>query len=212
MAPERIHVGGNKYIDKQMYAVLKTVSTMVGFDVIAMIVQGSWNNTVEASGNTHKGAGAVDVSGSETQLKAIVSAFRRVAAGYGTGWVRYPNGKWKLHAHLILVVDGCDPSIIQQFKAYQRGENGLGGGKDNGPRDWASATGSDVPILTDTPNSAPITSTNPLDLLGKIEAGLSDPTLPKRALLMTLGAVIMVIAIVRLVGMTKHISIGNLGK
>ena len=193
-----------------MHGALTAVGTILGINLFEYVTQGSWSTSVPASGSTHSGAGVVDISGrlGKARLQQVVSTFRRVTSGYGTGWVRDPNGKWPLHAHLLVVVEDTADSAKRQYQAYLRGEDGLSGdGKDNGPRDWVNASAGAANLnLAANANSVPILGNAPQTILG-----ISNPFTAENLQsigFVLLGLVLIIIALVRLTG----VSIGSIGK
>jgi hypothetical protein len=98
------------------------------------ITQGSFSTSVAASGSTHAGGGALDISvrNLSTALRqATVAAFRSV--GFAA-WLRNPSqGPWPFHIHAIAAGDPtASDSAKRQVQDYYNGGNGLGG-KDDGP-------------------------------------------------------------------------------
>jgi hypothetical protein len=82
---------------------------------------------VEASANTHRGAGAIDLSvnGLDTpRVNGIVKVMRQV--GFAA-WHRLASeGDWPAHIHGIAVdAPGLDPAAARQVAALREGKNGL---------------------------------------------------------------------------------------
>ena len=101
--------------------------------------QGSYDNTVEQSGGTHAGGGALDVRLRDipsTKWTQIVAALRRT--GFAA-WLRRPSqGDWPYHIHAIAIGDHeLSTAAKQQVTWYKQGLNGLWPpkqGPDDGPR------------------------------------------------------------------------------
>jgi hypothetical protein len=98
------------------------------------ISQGSYSTSVAASGSTHAGGGALDIS-----VRTLPTLLRQTAvlalrqAGFAA-WLRSPSqGPWPWHIHAIAAGDPtASPSAKRQVQSYYQGGDGLGG-KDNGP-------------------------------------------------------------------------------
>jgi len=95
------------------------------------MAQGSFSTSVSASGSTHAGAGAVDVSTkwqglTRAEKIAIVAALRTV--GFAA-WLREETpGVWSEHIHAVaLGCPGLSPSAAAQVEAYRNGFDGLAG-------------------------------------------------------------------------------------
>ncbi|AXB44704.1 peptidoglycan-binding domain-containing protein [Amycolatopsis albispora] len=100
------------------------------------ITQGSYNaGGVGASGGTHDGGGAVDISVKNlSNVDAAVKALREV--GFAA-WHRTPSqGDWVAHIHGIAISDtDMSPQAQAQAGDYYLGRNGLANhGKDDGPQ------------------------------------------------------------------------------
>lgn len=100
------------------------------------VTQGSYNaGGVGASGGTHDGGGAVDLSVSGvSNPDAAVRALREV--GFAA-WHRTPDqGDWAAHIHAVAISDtDMSPQAQDQVGDYFEGRNGLaGGGADDGPQ------------------------------------------------------------------------------
>lgn len=100
------------------------------------ITQGSFNYSVDQSGNTHDGGGAADFKGwdAENKMKALR------ACGF-VAWVREEDeGDWPKHVHAILMTDrSMSAAARRQVEAYRAGRNGL---KNNLPDPHA-----DIPVV-----------------------------------------------------------------
>ncbi|MGH3902188.1 MAG: peptidoglycan-binding domain-containing protein [Pseudonocardiaceae bacterium] len=100
------------------------------------ITQGSYNpGEVGASGGTHDGGGAIDISvRGLSDTTAAVKALREV--GFAA-WHRTPSqGDWPHHLHAVAISDtDMSPQAQAQVGDYFKGLNGLAGhGKDDGPK------------------------------------------------------------------------------
>lgn len=98
------------------------------------ITQGSYSTSVAASGSTHAGGGALDISVRDLPgllRQQAVLAMRQV--GFAA-WLRDPSqGPWPYHIHAIAAGDPkASPAALRQVQDYYAGGDGLGG-KDNGP-------------------------------------------------------------------------------
>lgn len=110
-------------------AMIEAVERKVGFEI--PISQGSYSTTVEASGGTHDGGGAVDWGSTSPE---VVLAARQV--GFAA-WLRDPTqGPWPWHIHAIAIGDSDLASLAaSQVTSYRSGRNGLASnGLDNGPK------------------------------------------------------------------------------
>lgn len=207
MALKHISIGNGNVLDEETYKYVQLLSIQVGYNVIEYITNGSYDTDVAASGSTHKGSGAFDLSGSrlsEAKLTQAVSAWRRLTAGRGTAWVRLPSqGNWKLHGHFILVNAESDPSAVLQYKNYVKGgarSNGIGG-VDDGPRDWVGATGT-IPVggaLTNISTDAPATSVSSIFDIYKL---IADPDFIRRALYFVVGVLLIIVGTYRITAKT----------
>lgn len=217
MALRRITLENGQILDQETHALVQIMSTIVGINLFDYITNGSYSTRVAASGDTHSGAGAFDLSGSrlgKEKIDLCVSVWRRIAAGRGTGWRRDPNGTWPLHGHFVLVTSETAPSAVAQFKAYLRGEDGLkGDGRDNGPRDWATADATATPDYNMAYASTGVSS-NPVETVAgsamtiqSLYAALTNPDTLKRILLFVIGLVLVITALIRITANSLPIDI-----
>ncbi len=115
--------------DKMTIAAILTAEQRLGFQVV--ITQGSYNTTVDASGGTHDGSGALDIHFDPATSDQIVLAFRQT--GFAA-WRRFKNTHWPDHVHCELLDDShASEEAKGQWAAYRQGEDALGG-EDLGPR------------------------------------------------------------------------------
>lgn len=220
---KRIRLDNGEYLDSETYTALQVVSTIVGVNLLNYVTNGSYSTRVKDSGLTHSGAGAADISGrlGRAKLVEVVSAWRRVTAGRGTGWLR-EGARWvnNTHAHLILVTAETHPSAVAQYKDYLKGGDGLtGSGVDNGPRDWVNGTPNALIVGENTPEYPDMTKgLNPLDPMGswdrlvKFWEFITHPNTIKRILFILLGIVLIIIALARLTSINSPINIGAIAK
>lgn len=120
-----------KKFDPQTREMLIEVDKLVGPDVQIKPTQGSYSSGVAASGGTHSGGGAVDLSVaalSPTQIDIVVFLLRRV--GFAA-WHRSPSeGPWGAHIHAIdKTAADLSPQARSQVVAYGNGKNGLANGR-----------------------------------------------------------------------------------
>jgi len=133
---EQVTWRGRTY-DKMTVAAILSAEERLGFQVI--ITQGSYNTTVQASGNTHAGGGALDIHYDPTTSDKIVRAFRET--GFAT-WRRFAiEGLWPDHIHALLLnnAEASDQAKLQ-WQDYRDRLDGLPAGvpseegPDLGPR------------------------------------------------------------------------------
>ena len=95
------------------------------------IAQGSYSTSVAASGGTHSGGGAVDLSPSNGDWSGAVRALRSI--GFAA-WHRTPSqGPWGHHIHGIAIGDASASSSAKgQVRDFLRGGDGLAGRRDGG--------------------------------------------------------------------------------
>jgi hypothetical protein len=132
---ERIEFRG-KTLDRRTVALILLAEKRLGFKL--SITQGSYNASVEQSGGTHDGGGAVDFAPVGGDIKQIVLVLRRLGAA---AWFRpelWRDGKriWGPHIHMVMIDHRtASPAAKDQIVAYRAGRNGLAGGNpDDGPR------------------------------------------------------------------------------
>jgi len=102
------------------------------------VTQGSYTGSVGASGGTHDGGGAVDISVLNPQLSTgqrddLVLILRQLGCA---AWLRNPSqGDWPYHIHAIdSGANDASPQAEGQVDDYNAGRNGLAsGGPDDGP-------------------------------------------------------------------------------
>lgn len=106
-------------------------------------VQGSYSTGVSASGGTHSGGGAVDITLtnlSDAAARQIETVMRRV--GFAAWYRPAIPGTWNRHVHGIAM--GCaDASSAAkvQMQNYKDGDDGLvGPGRDTGDRRYVKVT------------------------------------------------------------------------
>jgi hypothetical protein len=96
--------------------------------------QGSFSTSVSASGNTHAGAGVLDLrtgAYSQNQIRALVHTLR----DYGfAAWYRTAADGFAPHIHLVALpvkgkANGLSPAALWQTVAYDAGRSGLSGNK-----------------------------------------------------------------------------------
>jgi len=89
----------------------------------SLVTQGSFSNSVAASGGTHSGDGVVDLGTTSTDVLA-----RLIAAGWAA-WIRTPEQGFAYHIHAVLMnASGLSPTAAAQVLDFMRGGSGLGAG------------------------------------------------------------------------------------
>lgn len=118
-----------KTFDAQTRDMLIELDKLVGPNLSIHPSQGSYSNGVAASGGTHSGGGAVDLSIGSVgltpwQVDLVVFLARRV--GFAA-WHRTPSeGPWGEHIHMInKTCKDLSPSAKGQVTAYKAGLSGL---------------------------------------------------------------------------------------
>lgn len=127
--------------DQRTAAQLQAAATLIPFPITPS--QGSYSHGVHASGGTHDGGGAVDISmagHTDTQGHIIETMLRRVGLA---AWLREPiPGVWPRHVHGISI--GCpdlSPAAAAQVQDYHHGNDGLAHhGPDHGDRRYVTTT------------------------------------------------------------------------
>lgn len=133
-AYERVYRDGH-VLNRRTLAMLEASERRSGVRVL--LIQGSYNTSVSASGGTHEGGGAWDVwpvSGSYDDAVRFTKAARQTGVAQ---WIRSPNqGPWGYHCHGICIADKqLSPAARQQVVEYYAGYDGLAGsGRDYGWR------------------------------------------------------------------------------
>lgn len=140
---------GGVPLDDRSAAMMDEVARLLGGSVPLVATQGSWNTSVSASGGTHSGGGAIDITGENMttgQRDSLIAAMRQVG---WAAWMRTPyQSDWMWHCHGISVQpggkhdQGClSAAAHSQVVDYYEGRNGLASGApDDGPRQWVGTT------------------------------------------------------------------------
>lgn len=118
-------------LDNGTYDLLRMAEQLLGRQL--HLVQGSFSTRVGASGSTHAGAGAMDVTVPRgVSWEAAVAALRQV--GFAA-WHRTPaQGPWGHHIHAIARgAAGLSAAAARQVQDYLRGGDGLGRVNNNVP-------------------------------------------------------------------------------
>jgi hypothetical protein len=126
MSMKRVYHNG-KLVNERTADMLTRAEARLGYELT--IIQGSYNTSVGASGGTHDGGGAVDLSAYDWQRKVRVLRDLGFAA-----WYR-PTlpGEWNEHIHAIAIGDPELSSAARyQVSEYYAGRNGLA----NRGADW----------------------------------------------------------------------------
>lgn len=147
MALKQVIWRGRRFNERTV-AMLQEMERILGFKLA--YTQGSYNKSVEASGGTHDGGGAVDISLRDQRTGELFPMIRRQRirdAGRQVGfamWIRDPSQSkdFPWHVHGIAVGDKeLSPGAARQVAQYHNGTNGLvSKGKDDGPRTWVDMT------------------------------------------------------------------------
>lgn len=128
MAKEIIWVSGKKACPcmKEGIAGVEADLRAMGVikkDLTGLITQGSYNNTVAESGNTHSGGGVWDVKWK------LVNTDKKKAVWFKWGFIPFERGPLDgmvYHGHVVTV--GCkhlDPSAARQVTSARKGKNAL---------------------------------------------------------------------------------------
>lgn len=115
-------------VNRRTKAILTVAADRLGYKDGLTVFQGSYNpGGVGASGGTHDGGGAVDLSPFQWQRK--VKALRDLG---GAAWHRPAiAGLWGEHVHVVFAGDReLSPQARDQIVDYANGRDGLAG---NGP-------------------------------------------------------------------------------
>lgn len=127
LSTSRTWFGGVR-TDARTAKALKYVQKQTGLTISCS--QGSWSTSVSASGNTHAGAGVVDIrvgNWSNTQRAKIVRALRD--AGFAA-WLRGPEQGFPYHIHAVLLTcKGLSAAAAWQASQYDLGKDGLSRGR-----------------------------------------------------------------------------------
>ena len=123
---------GGVTVNRRTAAMLDNAKKLA--KVTFSMFQGSYSNSVAASGGTHSGGGAVDLGPAKD---SIVGAMR--ASGFAA-WRRTPAEGFSPHIHGIAVGDPTvSAAAAAQVKAFHAGRNGLA---NNGPDTYSAPGGS----------------------------------------------------------------------
>lgn len=146
MALKQVIWRGRRFNERTI-EMLEAAEAILGFKLV--YTQGSYNKSVEASGGTHDGGGAVDISLKDQRTGALFPEVRRNRirdalrqVGFAA-WIRNPSqSDWPWHCHGIAINDAeLSPGAARQVTQYYNGTNGLASkGKDDGPRTWVNMT------------------------------------------------------------------------
>lgn len=135
MNPYALVDRGGHTLDYMTSEALDVVEHLLNYRAGSLtIVQGSYHTGVVASGGTHDGGGAVDLTAQDWERKVL--ALRQV--GFAA-WHRTPEqGPWQEHVHAVLIGNEKLSAAAQlQVRAYLHGRNGLANnGPDDGPRQF----------------------------------------------------------------------------
>lgn len=139
MAEVKVDFAGKK-MNQRTVDMLQEAERLLGFDL--RLTKGSYLPADSASGATHAGGGAADLSVrslTRTQRKQAVLQLRRV--GFAA-WFRTAPPFEAEHIHAIAIGDDdLSDHAKRQVKSYKRGNNGLNGdGPDNGPDTYRTMT------------------------------------------------------------------------
>jgi hypothetical protein len=147
MALKQVIWRGRRFNERTV-AMLQEMERLLGFKLV--YTQGSYNKSVAASGGTHDGGGAVDISVKDQRTGELFPMIRRQRirdAGRQVGfamWIRDPSQSpdFPWHVHGIAIDDEeLSPGAAAQVVQYHKGTNGLvSHGKDDGPRTWVNMT------------------------------------------------------------------------
>ncbi|ALG10050.1 hypothetical protein [Kibdelosporangium phytohabitans] len=125
-----------KTINTRTRDMLKAAETRLGRTLT--ITQGSYNpGGVGASGGTHDGGGALDISVSGMSDATKTDVVRKLReAGFAAWWRKPSQGPWEHHIHAMAVSDPQQsPAAWHQSGDYYLGKNGLANGAaDDGPQ------------------------------------------------------------------------------
>lgn len=130
-AQERVYFRGKK-LNRRTIAALKHAEKIDGIKKLYVLSQGSYNGgKVAASGSTHDGGGAVDVSDSnltEDERKAVVHALKD--SGFAVWFRPTVAGLWGSHIHAILKNDPeLSSGAAWQVESFNDGRDGLRGNR-----------------------------------------------------------------------------------
>lgn len=146
MALKQVIWRGRRFNERTV-EMLQEMERILGFPL--RYTQGSYNKSVAASGGTHDGGGAVDISVTDLRTGQLFPRVRRERirdVGRQVGfamWIRDPSqSDWPWHVHGIAINDAeLSPGAEKQEAAYRNGRNGLKSNLvDDGPRTWANMT------------------------------------------------------------------------
>lgn len=124
----------SKRLNRRTVAALKYAEKIDGINKTYVISQGSYSGgAVAASGSTHNGGGAVDISDSNLttdERKAVVRALKD--SGFAAWFRADVPGLWGSHIHAILKNDPeLSSGAKYQVTAFNNGKDGLTGNRDD---------------------------------------------------------------------------------
>lgn len=126
-----------KTFDRRTVKMLIEVDRLVGPNVPIVPTQGSYSTSVSASGGTHAGGGAVDLSikgMTPAQIICVVWTLRQV--GFAAWFRPALKDKWPAHLHLIAIdCPDLSGSAKSQVEQYRKGTNGLADRKPDPHKD-----------------------------------------------------------------------------
>lgn len=122
--------GDGKVTDRRTLAMLAEAQRISGIPF--QYAQGSYNGSVNASGTTHHGGGAIDIRTipmrTRRRKRKALKALRTV--GFAAWWRKPIPGLWGEHIHAIAIdCEDLSPSAARQVAAYRAGRNGLSDNK-----------------------------------------------------------------------------------
>lgn len=137
-------------LERRTVSALEWVERRFGKQVV--ITQGSFSTSVNASGATHAGGGALDISVvglSVKERRRLVRLLRR--AGFAAYFRPFVPGLWPSHVHAVLLGNKTASAAAQwQMSEYRAGRNALSNaGPDRAwrprvPRRWSHRQGRPV--------------------------------------------------------------------
>lgn len=130
---ERVWFRGKK-LNRRTVAALKWAEKNDDLAKLYVISQGSYTGgAVAASGSTHNGGGAIDISDSNltsAERIKVVKALKN--AGFAVWFRQEVDGLWGSHIHAILKNDPeLSSGAAYQVRAFMAGKDGLTGNRDD---------------------------------------------------------------------------------